>query len=124
MTCFQSNNLCTGSVHARHLCTNFVKNCACFGVMRWISARPAMILSFRDGVLSTSTRRYNASMNSADIDTYGRITDTIDMFKLAGMDNNLFVSKYQLELPRKEEIQRFLEEKMREVGNGEGSHAV
>ena len=35
---------------------------------------------------------------------------------LAGMDNHLFVSKYQLEPPRKEEIQKFLEEKMREVG--------
>ena len=39
-------------------------------------------------------------------------------YALAGMDNHLFVSKYQLELPRKEEIQRFLEEKMREVGDG------
>ena len=38
-------------------------------------------------------------------------------YALAGIDNRLFVSKYQLELPRKEEIQRFLEEKMREVGN-------
>jgi predicted nuclease of restriction endonuclease-like (RecB) superfamily len=35
-------------------------------------------------------------------------------YAIAGMDNNLFVSKYQLELPRKEDIQRFLEEKMRE----------
>jgi predicted nuclease of restriction endonuclease-like (RecB) superfamily len=40
-------------------------------------------------------------------------------YALAGMDNHLFVSKYQLELPRKEDMQRFLEEKMREVGNGE-----
>ena len=40
-------------------------------------------------------------------------------YALAGMDNNLFVSKYQLELPKKEKIQRFLEEKMREVGDGE-----
>ncbi|MFP4642689.1 MAG: YhcG family protein [Dehalococcoidia bacterium] len=40
-------------------------------------------------------------------------------YALAGMDNNLFVSKYQLELPRKEEIQRFLEDKMREVSDGE-----
>ncbi len=40
-------------------------------------------------------------------------------YALAGMDNNLFVSKYQLELPKKEEIQRFLEEKMREVSDGE-----
>jgi hypothetical protein len=38
-------------------------------------------------------------------------------YALAGMDNQLFVSKYQLELPRKEEIQRFLEAKMREVGD-------
>jgi predicted nuclease of restriction endonuclease-like (RecB) superfamily len=35
-------------------------------------------------------------------------------YALAGMDNKLFVSKYQLELPRKEEIQRFLEEQMAE----------
>ena len=40
-------------------------------------------------------------------------------YALAGMDNNLFVSKYQLELPKKEEIQRFLEEKIREVGERE-----
>lgn len=38
-------------------------------------------------------------------------------YALAGMENHLFVSKYQLELPKKEEIQRFLEEKMREVGD-------
>ena len=36
-------------------------------------------------------------------------------YALAGMDNNLFVSKYKLELPKKEEMQRFLEEKMREM---------
>lgn len=35
-------------------------------------------------------------------------------YALAGMDNSLFVSKYQVELPKKEDIQRFLEEKMRE----------
>jgi predicted nuclease of restriction endonuclease-like (RecB) superfamily len=39
-------------------------------------------------------------------------------YAIAGMDNNLFVSKYQLELPKKEEIQRFLEEKIREVDDG------
>ena len=38
-------------------------------------------------------------------------------YAIAGMDNNLFVSKYQLELPKKEEIQRFLDEKMREVSD-------
>ncbi len=36
-------------------------------------------------------------------------------YALAGMDNHLFVSRYQIELPREEEIQRFLEKKMREV---------
>ena len=41
---------------------------------------------------------------------------TLVEYALAGIDNHLFVSKYQLELPRKEEIQRFLEEKLQEVG--------
>jgi predicted nuclease of restriction endonuclease-like (RecB) superfamily len=40
-------------------------------------------------------------------------------YAIAGMDNHLFVSMYQLELPKKEDIQRFLEEKMREdIGYG------
>jgi hypothetical protein len=30
-------------------------------------------------------------------------------YALAGMDNNIFVSKYQLELPKKDDIQRSLE---------------
>ena len=30
-------------------------------------------------------------------------------YALAGMDNQLFVSKYQLELPKKDEMQRFIE---------------
>ena len=37
-------------------------------------------------------------------------------FALAGMDNKLFVSKYQLELPKREEIERFLAEKLKEAG--------
>ena len=40
---------------------------------------------------------------------------TLVEYALAGMDNNLFVSRYQLELPSIEEMQRFLEEKMREM---------
>ena len=39
---------------------------------------------------------------------------TLVEYALAGMDNGLFVSKYQLELPRKEEIRRFIEEQVRE----------
>ncbi|MBI4669734.1 MAG: hypothetical protein HY747_11250 [Elusimicrobia bacterium] len=34
-------------------------------------------------------------------------------YALAGMDNRLFVSKYQLKLPKKEEISRFLEKQMK-----------
>lgn len=37
-------------------------------------------------------------------------------YALAGMDNQLFVSKYLLELPQKEEMQRFIDEQLREVG--------
>jgi hypothetical protein len=34
------------------------------------------------------------------------------------VDNRLFVSKYQLELPKKAEIRRFLEEQMKAVRIG------
>lgn len=40
-------------------------------------------------------------------------------YALAGMDNQLFVSKYQLELPKKEDMQRFIDEQLKEVGGGE-----
>lgn len=36
-------------------------------------------------------------------------------YALAGMDNQLFVGKYQLELPKKEEMERFIDEQLREV---------
>ncbi|MDP3480582.1 MAG: PDDEXK nuclease domain-containing protein [Desulfoprunum sp.] len=36
-------------------------------------------------------------------------------YALAGLDNNLFVSKYLLELPKKEEMQRFIDEQLRQV---------
>ena len=36
-------------------------------------------------------------------------------YALAGMDNELFVSKYQLELPSKDEMQRFIDKHMREA---------
>jgi predicted nuclease of restriction endonuclease-like (RecB) superfamily len=38
-------------------------------------------------------------------------------YALAGIDNKLFISKYQLELPKKEEIKEFLEKRMLEVNN-------
>ena len=36
-------------------------------------------------------------------------------YALAGMDNQLFVSKYQLELPRKETIQTFIDEQLKDA---------
>ena len=35
-------------------------------------------------------------------------------YALAGMDNGLFVRKYQLELPKKKDIQAFLESQIKE----------
>jgi hypothetical protein len=40
-------------------------------------------------------------------------------YALAGMDNHLFVSKYQLELPKTEQLQTFLREQIKEMGRGE-----
>ena len=40
-------------------------------------------------------------------------------YALAGMDNGLFVSKYLLELPKKEEMQRFIEEQLAAGAVGE-----
>ena len=42
---------------------------------------------------------------------------TLVEYALAGMDNDLFVSKYQLELPDKERMRRFIEVELKEVGN-------
>jgi len=39
-------------------------------------------------------------------------------YALAGMDNRLFVSKYQLELPKPEELQRYIEEQRRFLERG------
>ena len=40
-------------------------------------------------------------------------------YALAGIDNQLFVSRYQLELPTKEELMRVLEAELRESRDGE-----
>ncbi len=37
-------------------------------------------------------------------------------YATAGMDNTLFVSRYQLELPAKEEMERFISQSLREMG--------
>jgi hypothetical protein len=38
-------------------------------------------------------------------------------YALTAIDSQLFVSKYQLELPSKEDLRRFLEEKRREMND-------
>lgn len=38
-------------------------------------------------------------------------------YALAGMDNQLFISKYKLELPNEEDMMRFLKEQRKEVGD-------
>jgi predicted nuclease of restriction endonuclease-like (RecB) superfamily len=43
---------------------------------------------------------------------------TLVEYATANMDNRLFVSKYQLELPTKEELERFLQSKRREITEG------
>ena len=40
-------------------------------------------------------------------------------YALAGMDNRLFVSKYQLELPKPEELRRYIDEQRRLIAGGE-----
>jgi hypothetical protein len=37
-------------------------------------------------------------------------------YALAGMDSQLFVSRYQIELPKKEELKQFLETELKEQG--------
>jgi len=46
-----------------------------------------------------------------------RKNEALVEYALEGMDNELFVSKYQLELPGKEEICRFIEEQIRKEGD-------
>ena len=42
-------------------------------------------------------------------------------YATASMDNQLFVSKYAVELPTKEELQRFLDRQRKELGGKRGS---
>ena len=46
-----------------------------------------------------------------------RKNEALVEYALAGMDNKLFVSKYQVELPGKEEIRQFIEEQIRSEGD-------
>lgn len=46
-----------------------------------------------------------------------RKNEALVEYALAGMDNKLFVSKYQVELPGKEEIRQFIEKQIRDEGD-------
>ncbi|MBI4726280.1 DUF1016 family protein [candidate division TA06 bacterium] len=76
------------------------------------------------GQLNTYVSWYRKNMMSAgDSPPVGILLCTqkehaLVEYALAGMDNRLFVSKYQLELPKKAEIERFLEEQMKDIGYG------
>lgn len=51
--------------------------------------------------------------------SYSQIELMIEVeYALAGMDNRLFVSKYQLELPEPETLKRYLDEQRRMLENG------
>ena len=74
------------------------------------------------GQLNTYVSWYRANeMQDGDNPPVGillctRKNHALVQYALAGMANQLFVSKYQLELPSPEQMQRFLEEQLREVG--------
>lgn len=77
------------------------------------------------GQLNTYLNWYGVNENSPDdnppigILLCTKKNHALVRYALAGMDNQLFVSKYQLELPGKEEIKLFIEEQMKEIGGGE-----
>lgn len=74
------------------------------------------------GQLNTYVSWYRQNMMSAgDNPPIGILLCTdknnaLAEYALAGMDNQLFVSKYLLELPQKETMQAFLEKQVKEIG--------
>ncbi len=76
------------------------------------------------GQLNTYVNWYRKNMNTdGDNPPIGILLCTdkdhaLVEYALAGMDDQVFVSKYQLELPKKEEMQKFIENQMKEVGHG------
>jgi len=66
--------------------------------------------------LSPGTIWQSLSAKSAAGTLCTRKDNPLVEYALAGMDNQLFVSKYQLELPKKEDIERFLADQIKEVG--------
>ena len=70
------------------------------------------------GQLNTYVNYYKAEVMQADDNpTVGILLVTqknnaLVEYATAGMDNQLFVSKYLLELPKKEELERFIQKEM------------
>ena len=65
-----------------------------------------------------SVRELKRQIGSLYYERSGLSKDKKQLAELAGMDHRLFVSKYQLELPKKAEMERFLEEQMKDIGYG------
>ena len=66
-----------------------------------------------------STLPVNADQPSDNSRTITPIQDVftkLSFTHIAGMDNQLFVSKYQLELPKKEDMQAFIDEQLKAEG--------
>lgn len=78
------------------------------------------------GQLNTYVSYYRAhEMTAGDQPPVGILLCTgknhaLVQYALAGLDNRLFVSKYQLELPKPEELQRYLDEQRRLLEEGRG----
>jgi len=72
------------------------------------------------GQLNTYVNYYKAEVMQADDNpTVGILLVTqknnaLVEYATAGMDNQLFVSKYLVELPKKEELEEFIQKEMKE----------
>ncbi|MDR1881481.1 MAG: PDDEXK nuclease domain-containing protein [Prevotella sp.] len=79
------------------------------------------------GQLNTYVSWYKQNMmDSGDNPPIGillctRKNHSLVEYALAGMDNSLFVSKYMLELPSKKDMQKFIDQQMKEALEGEVS---
>ena len=73
--------------------------------------------SAADYAMDIGSLRTRSSIMSTIIDTWSKADPQGAADYVAAIDSRLFVSKYQLELPSKEDLQRFLEEKRREMND-------
>jgi len=70
-------------------------------------------LTARDGSTGkVGTLSPQSGLNATEIINRLSYSHFEELTALAGMNNRLFVSKYQLALPKKKEIERFMEEQL------------